>query len=1037
MALYPKNKYPFDDKLFEKPSSEYRGAPFWAWNCQMTTNKCEMMLDTLKEMGMGGAHIHCRDGMNNVYLGNEFMELVKYSNKKMRTLGMRTYLYDEDRWPSGSAGGYVTKDTRYRMRFLVFSPVCITQKIENEYYSMSALPIRSENRTLLARYQVKLLDGWLEDYQRIAIDEKIKEGYEEWFAYLEISGDSPAFNNQAYVNTLDKRAIDRFIEVTHEAYAKSVGDEFGQSIHTMFTDEPQFAKKGRLGYAGERKEVIIPFTDDLDDSFADVYGCSLLEHLPEIFWEKGKNEVSQIRYWYHDHVCERFTAAFADNIGNWCQQHGLLLTGHVMGEPTLMKQTMALGEAMRAYRSFQLPGIDMLYNKRELSTAKQAQSASRQFGCPGVLSELYGVTNWDYDFRGHKLAGDWQAALGVTTRVHHLSWTSMEGEAKRDYPASIAYQSPWYKEYRYVEDYFARINTLLTRGKSIVHIGVIHPIESYWLFWGCEEKTGEIRKEMEEDFEKLIEWLLYNSLDFDFICESLLGEQNELGDISKDGFKVGEMTYDVIVVPNCITLRESTYHRLKKWEACGGTLIFTGKLPQYIEGVRSKELEGFVEKCKKIPFSQHALVEELEPVREVEIRTEDGLLADNLIYQLRKEEDREIFFLAHVHEMKDPDIPQRRKLSISISGSWNVVCYNPLDGSKCALPCQYTDKKTTIIREMYDHDSLLLVLQPMNNKREHSDFDLRKEQDKKGEPVSVTNKVAVSLSEPNVLLLDLAEYAFDEGEWKDKEEVLRIDNAFRKLLNYPQRVDHSAQPWVYQEQEKPRHKLSLRFTFSSEVTVKNVQLAMENKDARVWFNGQEIELNTIGWYVDCAIECYMLGDIRQGENELIVQYPFGEKTNVEAMYILGDFGVRVFGSDAMIVSPVDTLSFGDWTRQGLPFYGGNVTYHIPIEVASSGELQVEISKFRNPLLKVSLDDKEKQVIAYSPYRAEIYCEQGEHILNITAYGNRVNTFGALHNCKDTETWFGPIAWRSSGTSWAYEYQLKQMGILKTPILENY
>ena len=133
MALYPKNKYPFDDKLFEKPSSEYRGAPFWAWNCQMTTNKCEMMLDTLKEMGMGGAHIHCRDGMNNVYLGNEFMELVKYSNKKMRTLGMRTYLYDEDRWPSGSAGGYVTKEARYRMRFLVFSPICITQKIDFHY----------------------------------------------------------------------------------------------------------------------------------------------------------------------------------------------------------------------------------------------------------------------------------------------------------------------------------------------------------------------------------------------------------------------------------------------------------------------------------------------------------------------------------------------------------------------------------------------------------------------------------------------------------------------------------------------------------------------------------------------------------------------------------------------------------------------------------------------------------------------------------------------------------------------------------------
>ena len=122
------------------------------------------------------------------------------------------------------------------------------------------------------------------------------------------------------------------------------------------------------------------------------------------------------------------------------------------------------------------------------------------------------MTNWDFDFRGHKLQGDWQAALGVTVRVHHLTWTSLAGEAKRDYPACIGYQSPWYKEYPYVENYFARINTLLTRGKADVRIGVIHPIESYWLHWGSEEKTGAIREEMDTNFQKLTDWLLYGFL---------------------------------------------------------------------------------------------------------------------------------------------------------------------------------------------------------------------------------------------------------------------------------------------------------------------------------------------------------------------------------------------------------------------------------------------------------------------------------------------------------------------------------------------
>ena len=143
-----------------------------------------------------------------------------------------------------------------------------------------------------------------------------------------------------------------------------------------------------------------------------------------------------------------------------------------MEEP-LFVSSYAIGE-MRHY-SPSRPGIDMLCDATEYTTAKQAQSAAHQYGREGVLSELYGVTNWVFDFRGHKFQGDWQAALGVTVRVHHLSWVSMAGESKRDYPATINYQSPWYKEYSYVEDHFARLNTALTRGKPVVKVGVTTP----------------------------------------------------------------------------------------------------------------------------------------------------------------------------------------------------------------------------------------------------------------------------------------------------------------------------------------------------------------------------------------------------------------------------------------------------------------------------------------------------------------------------------------------------------------------------------
>ncbi|MDD2441603.1 MAG: hypothetical protein PHG76_05790 [Eubacteriales bacterium] len=57
-----------------------------------------------------------------------------------------------------------------------------------------------------------------------------------------------------------------------------------------------------------------------------------------------------------------------------------------------------------------------------------------------------------------------------------------------------------------------------------------------------------------------------------------------------------------------------------------------------------------------------------------------------------------------------------------------------------------------------------------------------------------------------------------------------------------------------------------------------------------------------------------------------------------------------------------------------------------------------------------------------------------HELAITLFGNRVNTFGPVHNADRKMTWFGPNAWRTSGDAWSYSYQLKETGLIKAPEL---
>ena len=644
--LYPKNEEPaLRPELFKSPTSEYRGAPFWSWNTRLREETILTQIRQFQEMGFGGYHIHSRIGLADTYLGGRFMKMVKLSVEEGKRRNLFTWLYDEDRWPSGYAGGLVTQNPEYRARYLRVTPGA-----------------DKNGGRLIARYDILLDgDGRLKGYKRLKDGEKASN--DEWSAYLDLRERTPWFNNQGYANLLDKRAAEAFVGITHERYKKIVGKDFGGAVPAIFTDEPQFTAQTTLPFAKDKTDVILSWTDDLPETFQAAYHADLLASLPEVIWNLPGDAPSYIRYAYHDHISERFASAFADTCGEWCRENRLLLTGHLMREPKLSTQTPIIGEAMRPYRAFGLPGIDMLCDAREYTTAKQAQSVSHQSGCPGVLSELYGVTNWDFDFRGHKLQGDWQAALGVTTRVPHLNWMTMEGEAKRDYPAPIGYQSPWYRGYSYIEDHFARVNTAMTRGRAHVRVGVIHPIESFWLQWGPNDQTGEARRQMDADFENVTRWLLFGQIDFDFIAESLLPAQCPQGGAP---LAVGRMRYDAVVVPNAATLRATTVERLEAFAGEGGKLIFLGRTPALIDARRNARIDALVAKSTRVENARNELLSALSAFRSVEIRNDSGERAQNLLYQMREDGGNRWLFIAHA---ESPPTPMRRRPNRFISAS--------------------------------------------------------------------------------------------------------------------------------------------------------------------------------------------------------------------------------------------------------------------------------------------------------------------------------------------------------------------------------
>ena len=1040
---YPRSKEKeLDRNLFDHPSSEYRGAPFWAWNCALEKEEMLRQIDAFKTMGMGGFHMHVRTGMATPYLSEEYMDYVALCVEKAKKEGMLAYLYDEDRWPSGTCGGRVTReDPSFGMMQLLFTPVP---------YGTANLPVprdnawaggtRTEQGRLLAIYEVTIDgDGCLAAYRRLSEKEAAgREGL--WYAYEEYTPASPWFNNAPYVDGMNEKAVARFLETTYDAYYERFGADFGGVIPSVFTDEPQIAMKGFLPEPESRCDVCMPWTAGTDELFRKKKGYSLLDVFPEIIWELPEGRTSRARYDFFDFVAGRFADVYCGMLGNWCDRHGIALAGHLVMEDELSGQTKAFGDAMRCYRAWKkMPGMDLLCDRREFNTVIQCRSAMRQQGGEAVLSELYGVTGWDFDFRGFKLQGDWQAALGVTMRVPHLTWMSMKGEAKRDYPSSIGYQSPWWDRFSLIEDHFARLNTALTRGEQAVRVAVIHPVESFWLLWGPAAQTAAARADMDRRHRTLTEYLVGGLIDFDFISEATLPELCAKG---TNPLRVGIAAYDAVIVPGFRTLRSTTLDRLEAFRDAGGRLLFIGEKPTLCDAEKSERPVRLFERSENLPFDRTAILNALSDLRFADVVIEQvgnasafktllpGTRPSDLVCQTRKDGDQTWFFLCHGFAPVCPDVDPCLTVSLRFKGAFTTVLFDTLTGSVRPVPASLVNGETVVRTPFFMHDSLLFRLTPGDPGKEDPGSAFSKR------PVAVLDgRVPVQLNEPNALLLDMAEWSVDGGPWHPQEEILRLDNAVRTELGLPLRKKAVAQPYVVPP-EPPVHRVKLRFIVPSELPLSDVRLALEDADkAMIFLNGDPVSSRPSGWYVDKCLSTVLLPEIPAGENVIEAEFPFGAREGLEWCYLLGDFGVRVDGTVKTLISPVRTLSFGDYSTQGLPFYTGNVTYLFDAAVGTDGVFSLRVPAYRGALIEVALDDERIGDIVFSPYRlTKTGVTPGNHRVALTLVGTRQNGFAQVHHVPGVWFYQNPDSWRSEGDLWSREYVLKPFGILRSPEL---
>ena len=548
--------------IFADPPRQYSTAPLWVWNDMLTDEQVVGTLRDLASQQVKQAFVHPRPGLMTPYLSPEWFRLWKVALAEAERLDMNLWIYDEDSYPSGFAGGWVPGlMPESRGRGLAFHE----QKRP-----------RRPNAITLGIFRLTA-DGYENVTAKARAGEPLPEG-RYLSATVMRAPNTPWNANGPYVDLMYPGVTEKFLNVTLEAYSREIGHEFGHRVPGSFTDEPQLRPAGYL-----------PWTDRLPAAFHKRWGYSLLDQLPSLAQPVGPWR--KVRHDYYRVLLEQFIEHWGKPYHDFCEKHGLEFTGHWWDHEWPECQAVPDNMAMNAWQH--RPGIDCLMNQyREDNHAqfgnvrmvRELASVANQMGRQRTLCEAYGAGGWDLRFEDMKRIGDWLEVLGVNTLDQHLSYITLRGARKADHPQSFSYHEPWWPAYHVLAQYFTRLSAALSQGEQVNRILVIEPTTTAWMYQSDIVRTSKIGK----SFFELLMVLEKSQVEYDIGCEDLIGRHGAGVKPAMPGeagfLMVGKRSYHTVVLPPGLeNLDAATMKLLEGFAAQGGCLISCGPPPALVD----------------------------------------------------------------------------------------------------------------------------------------------------------------------------------------------------------------------------------------------------------------------------------------------------------------------------------------------------------------------------------------------------------------------------------------------------------------------
>jgi hypothetical protein len=564
---------PVTPENFRQPPREYGILPFWFLNGELDPEEMRFQLGEFRAKGMPGIILHGRYGLEIPYIGPTYLERIRFAVEEAEKLGLKTWIYDEMNWPSGTADKRVLQARPdLAQRYIE----CINFTVRGPWFTYltgaDSRYLDFERSRPVAAFAV-CLDGESGGSPAV-IDLTPNLSFTNVIPW-----EAPAGNWRLiyivekeadyYIDALNPESTAEFLRLGYDPYAEKLDQTLSGQMLGFYTDEPAMHY-----YLTGGDNPVVPWTKDIFRRFQRRNGYNLRPRLPDLFFDITPDS-ARVRYDFFNTLTEFYSDAFYRQIHEWCQAHGVLFTGHLLYEEWLRRMIRVEGNLYKHYPHMDVIGVDHLYpiigsqdRPDEHVAMKAGSSGAHLLGSPRLLCESFGGIFMDATMQRMKWIADWEYVLGVNLLNPHGFHYTLEGPRKRDWPPSQFYQYPWWQYYGEFSNYMSRLSHLLSGGRHVAKAAVLWPINAMFATY-TPQSHNLLGDRTEADFNVLTDTLLRVHYDFDYMDEDVLAS----AEISGGSLRVRDESFELVILPPMAHMKLSTLEKLEAFLAEGGKVL--------------------------------------------------------------------------------------------------------------------------------------------------------------------------------------------------------------------------------------------------------------------------------------------------------------------------------------------------------------------------------------------------------------------------------------------------------------------------------